>query len=148
MRQAWKHANDDNVSIPTPIVSLLFLLQSYRYDASFHMFHTNIRHELCLHGGMVLEKAKMGVGGPERSRKPESGRFNHINGRIWSHPIEGASTSRMFSSNHIRSPCIKTYSWKRHKVLIIFRITHFSPLLCPQSCVSRFHLPNEPKHDE
>ena len=28
------------------------------------MFHTNIRHELCLHGGMVLKKSKMGVGGP------------------------------------------------------------------------------------
>ena len=25
---------------------------------------TYIKHELCLHGGMVLEKAKMGVGGP------------------------------------------------------------------------------------
>ena len=64
MRQAWKHANDDNVSIPMPIASLLFLLESCRYDASLSMSYKNIRHELCLHGGMVLEKAKMGVGGP------------------------------------------------------------------------------------
>ena len=70
MREAWEHANDDNVSIPTSIVSLLFLVQSYRYDASFHMFHNNIRHELCLHGGMVLRKAKMGVGGPSVRASP------------------------------------------------------------------------------
>ena len=99
MREAWEHAKDDNVSIPTPIVSLLFLLESCRYDASLHMFHNNIRHELCLHGGMVLKK-RNGRRRPERSRMPESGRFNHINGRIWSLRIEGASTSGVFPKSH------------------------------------------------
>ena len=50
-------------SIPTPIVSLLFLLESCRYDASFHTFHRNIGHERCLHDGMVLKKAKVDVDG-------------------------------------------------------------------------------------
>ena len=51
-------------SIPTPIVSLLFLLESCRYDASFRMLRKNIKHELCLHGRMVLKKTKTGVRGP------------------------------------------------------------------------------------
>ena len=43
--------------------SLLFLLESCRYDASFHTFHRNIGHERCLHDGMVLKKAKVDVDG-------------------------------------------------------------------------------------
>ena len=70
MRQAWEHANDENVSIPTSIVSLFFFVGKLLIRCIFHMFHTNIKHELCLHGGMVLEKAKMGVGGPSVRASP------------------------------------------------------------------------------
>ena len=92
---------------------------------------------------MVLKKAKMGVGGPERSRMPESGRFNHINGRIWSLRIEGASTSRVFSSNHISLPCIKTYSWKGTNSSLFFASRIFRPCIRNRVCLD-FTFPTNP----